>query len=828
MVVRYIRKGPVNYDVVGTPTISNEVASNFSLSDYTRVSTANFPSTITSFEVGIEFTTGSDISNQNICGMYNARGGFYIADSKLYATPIDFSINKRRNYVTALTLNTNTTYWAKWRWDSEGFKVFWSLDGIYWEKEVPDAAASSVDIDSYYNFGATNANAFLGSIDLKDTYIKINDELYFGKEIFIPKVQIDEATQSMLSADSKVLLRGEPAYEVDTNSLKIGDGVTTYKDLPYLVDNTGEWVKPDDWIDIRSGALPNCIYMLVGHSADYSVCPYFAFNITLSDTTHNYKVYIDNNLQGTYASGADVKLSWEELALTTGFNTTFPENLRVHIVRFETETSADTFNIYQAIRYASSGTEQQGVLWVHFTVEAIGSFRLCAYSTSISNRKLVAITAVDDKLHLTSQYQNGFIGNTQDKYVQRSSYLAKLPTIEVDTLVGAGGMFNYKGPLKKAKLIVNDEISFSGTGTSQCTSFCSGSIEELEINKPIKLGASTNTAMSLFRDSSIRALPVIDYSNVARMNVFLTANTKLRNTILDLSKATKLKQVYIQSTADAFQKGLVGLFVSPEAPFDYTDGFAIRAGYNGLDRQALVNLFKSMPYNNSITLTGAATITDGVLGNLNSSSSANLQLAIPSGYKKIEMVLKVNYGDTAFGSASYIPVCGFGTGPGSQRKITLSGASGSGLGFTFSSDVPNASMLYSSDFNFASAINNNGFVYVKFVVEKVVNGYDYTVSASTDATSWTDGNTYNYETEVLSSKYIYLLRNGSGAASGKPTMFLNDSSIKIDGVEWGQLSTPTAMTKTCSIVGCTGTDDLTAEDKAIAEDKGWELVLVDS
>ena len=28
-----------------------------------------------------------------------------------------------------------------------------------------------------------------------------------------------------------------------------------------------EWQKPSDWIDIRSGACPNSIYYLVGHSA---------------------------------------------------------------------------------------------------------------------------------------------------------------------------------------------------------------------------------------------------------------------------------------------------------------------------------------------------------------------------------------------------------------------------------------------------------------------------------------------------------------------------------------------------------------------------------
>ena len=33
------------------------------------------------------------------------------------------------------------------------------------------------------------------------------------------------------------------------------------------------------------------------------------------------------------------------------------------------------------------------------------------------------------------------------------------------------------------------------------------------------------------------------------------------------------------------------------------------------------------------------------------------------------------------------------------------------------------------------------------------------------------------------------------------------------------------MTKTISVVGCTGTADLTADDKAIATNKCWSLTL---
>lgn len=41
--------------------------------------------------------------------------------------------------------------------------------------------------------------------------------------------------EAVLTRDKKsVLLLGEPAYETDTGQLKIGDGISDYKDLPYI------------------------------------------------------------------------------------------------------------------------------------------------------------------------------------------------------------------------------------------------------------------------------------------------------------------------------------------------------------------------------------------------------------------------------------------------------------------------------------------------------------------------------------------------------------------------------------------------------------------
>ena len=52
---------------------------------------------------------------------------------------------------------------------------------------------------------------------------------------------------------------------------------------------------------------------------------------------------------------------------------------------------------------------------------------------------------------------------------------------------------------------------------------------------------------------------------------------------------------------------------------------------------------------------------------------------------------------------------------------------------------------------------------------------------------------------------------------------LNETYIKVNGVNC--FTGKPAMTKTCSIVGATGTADLTQEDKNIILNKGWSLTV---
>ena len=81
------------------------------------------------------------------------------------------------------------------------------------------------------------------------------------------------------------------------------------------------WKKPADWVDIRSGAIPNSVYFLVGHSADYATYPTFVVKAGVSNSG-TYDVFVDGIKQATTASGTETTLNWQTLALESGWEVT--------------------------------------------------------------------------------------------------------------------------------------------------------------------------------------------------------------------------------------------------------------------------------------------------------------------------------------------------------------------------------------------------------------------------------------------------------------------------------------------------------------------------
>lgn len=334
------------------------------------------------------------------------------------------------------------------------------------------------------------------------------------------------------------------------------------------------WKKPADWIDIRSGALSNSVYFLVSHSVDFSKYPKFLIQATISNSG-TYDVFVDGIKQATTASGTATTLDWETLALESGWNVTYPESLRTHIVRVTPTTSSNTLS---SIKIPSTEAIEYGLLWVHFSI---------SYTININNflrepfaggycYLLEAITASGDELNVT--------GSMEGSFAQSRS----LKTIPI--LVGSGSqvlcnrLFGYSSvPVVKLKniLLNGDQIFW----------ICSN-LKKIETQNSFVV-----TRGYVFQNArSLTKLPPLYHLNTSRaIAAFLQYCTGLKDTCLDFTGDNTITSLQIGGSSNGRIDGLKALTVSNEAPFSNTTSPQIDVSYTGLDRQALVNLFKSMP-----------------------------------------------------------------------------------------------------------------------------------------------------------------------------------------------------------------------------------------
>lgn len=185
MALYHSDKGSVNYDIVGSPTIVDGVVSGFSVNDYLSIpiTNNNIPAVINDFEIVIKISPSSVASGLNILARSNnalfvlRRNG---ATIEQYFTNTD-STDKKLTYSG---LVANTTIFIKTILQPSSQQLFVSQNGIEWtlaaqEMETIDVRAQFAD---NVTLGARPVldQSFQGSIDLNNTYIKVNGQAWFG------------------------------------------------------------------------------------------------------------------------------------------------------------------------------------------------------------------------------------------------------------------------------------------------------------------------------------------------------------------------------------------------------------------------------------------------------------------------------------------------------------------------------------------------------------------------------------------------------------------------------------------------------------------------
>ena len=207
----------LNVNVTGSVINNNGVLSNFSTSNY-----ANFPSNFqpgsNPWEMVFKITTGTISSSwQHILAFQKG-----LTNAERYATRISITNNNKFGITLSYngtawdvpgettgqgtyTVLANTTYYFKVQYTGSAYILSYSLDGdnyiqdCYVTSSTPIYNANTASLVGIWNNGSY-VEPFLGSIDLKESYININGQRWWTgtkeiKPIFCTEEQWQDSVQ---------------------------------------------------------------------------------------------------------------------------------------------------------------------------------------------------------------------------------------------------------------------------------------------------------------------------------------------------------------------------------------------------------------------------------------------------------------------------------------------------------------------------------------------------------------------------------------------------------------------------------------------------------
>ena len=179
---KYKLQAVVGYTVVGSPTITDGVVSGFSSANYLNLG-ANVPYS-NNFEMVFKFTTGTIGTTQAIFEGTTSNTGATIiisTNGKLFVSAGNGSWIV--NTAGTTVLSANTTYYIKFSYKNNVYKLELSTDNVNWNTEISVESSSTISTTSNKSIGYStrfSGRVFTGSIDMNNTYIKINNKLWFN------------------------------------------------------------------------------------------------------------------------------------------------------------------------------------------------------------------------------------------------------------------------------------------------------------------------------------------------------------------------------------------------------------------------------------------------------------------------------------------------------------------------------------------------------------------------------------------------------------------------------------------------------------------------
>lgn len=176
------------YTVVGSPTITDGVVSGFSSSNYLELQNTITLSKDSNIEIVEKINKPSDKGSNSFTGTATRYGfGLVITNSGKLLLYIgngsSWSISGSSGQVGTNILDNDTDYYIKIKISNSLFNVYISTDNINYTLDN-SLDISALTTEHQYNLrlgmARNTTNYFNGSIDLNETYIKINNKLWFN------------------------------------------------------------------------------------------------------------------------------------------------------------------------------------------------------------------------------------------------------------------------------------------------------------------------------------------------------------------------------------------------------------------------------------------------------------------------------------------------------------------------------------------------------------------------------------------------------------------------------------------------------------------------
>ena len=185
---------PQDITFIGSVTNNDWVVGNFSVSNYIKIekNLLNIASTANSFEIVTKITTGSDVTTSQIVigqGVSESAKGYNSVTIGVNAGHFGGGIsynNGNQGFTGSYAVQPNTTYYLKYEFTSTAQNIYYATEKDNWILDVTKASSGNLSTSTYdLTIGAWRTNnttpvrPFSGTVDLKETYIKVDGEDWF-------------------------------------------------------------------------------------------------------------------------------------------------------------------------------------------------------------------------------------------------------------------------------------------------------------------------------------------------------------------------------------------------------------------------------------------------------------------------------------------------------------------------------------------------------------------------------------------------------------------------------------------------------------------------